>query len=469
MGSRTPGIDATWAPAVPPADLAPGASGSESSRQSALVALGRRAVAASDTTLLLQDAASLVAESLDAELSSVAELLPDGSAFNVRLSNAKGGAPLVFQSGTGETESLAGYALGSGHPVLIADLAVDGRAVDARLSRQGVRSAIVCPLRLDDQAFGALGVYLSTPGRFTPSDVLFVETISHLITTTIAREHAERRLAAERTFAATVLETVEALVLVLNPAGRLLKLNRAAEKITGFESDEVFDRPLFNVLIVPEEVDLIKGALERLHNGQSPVAFDSSILTKHSLRRNISWSFSVQRDAKGCLSAIVATGVDVTDKCAAEALLAEARDAATHAQQQTEELSSQLEEVRTQLSTAGDEARGGLRPFQQLRETPGSDRRQKPRRAYPYIQLIAPMKDDRLPVRSAFSEVLCHDISASGFSFFAPQPPPTDALVVAFGTRNTYTYLKAHVVHCRRTEDGGKFLIGCQYTGRVQV
>ena len=56
-----------------------------------IVALGRRAVAASDTTLLLQDAASLVAESLDAELSSVAELLPDGSDFNVRLSNAKGG------------------------------------------------------------------------------------------------------------------------------------------------------------------------------------------------------------------------------------------------------------------------------------------------------------------------------------------------------------------------------------------
>ena len=199
------------------------------------------------------------------------------------------------------------------------------------------------------------------------------------------------------------------------------------------------------------------------------MAFDSSILTKHSLRRNISWSFSVQRDAKGCLSAIVATGVDVTDKCAAEALLAEARDAATHAQQQTEELSSQLEEVRTQLSTAGDEARGGLRPFQQLGQTPGSDRRQKPRRAYPYIQLIAPMKDDRLPVRSAFSEVLCHDISASGFSFFAPQPPPTDCAGRGLWHPQHVHLSQAHVVHCRRTEDGGKFLIGCQYTGRVQV
>ncbi len=78
------------------------------------------------------------------------------------------------------------------------------------------------------------------------------------------------------------------------------------------------------------------------------------------------------------------------------------------------------------------------------------------------------MKDNKLPHRAAFEEVLCHDISASGFSFFARQPPASDILVVAFGTRATYTYLKAHVVHCRRTEDGSKFLIGCHYTGRVQ-
>jgi GAF domain-containing protein len=181
---------------------------SDASRQSALVALGRRAVAASDTLLLMQDAAALLAESLDADLSSVAELTADGEGLCVWLSNSNGGPPLTFQTGIGERESLHGFALRIGHPVIIADLQNDPRASDARLLRQGVRSAIVCPLRLNEHPFGALGVYLTKPQQFSPADVLFVETISHLITTTVAREHAERRLAHERAFAATVMETV---------------------------------------------------------------------------------------------------------------------------------------------------------------------------------------------------------------------------------------------------------------------
>ncbi len=123
MGTVMAVTDATETAALRPENtLTPAAAPSDESRQSALVALGRRAVAASDTLLLMQDAASLVAETLDADFSSVAELLPEGNTFNVRLNSAKGGSPLVYQTGTGEAESLAGYALGIGHPVIIADL-----------------------------------------------------------------------------------------------------------------------------------------------------------------------------------------------------------------------------------------------------------------------------------------------------------------------------------------------------------
>ena len=162
------------------------------------MALGRRAVAASDVTLLMQDAAALVAEMLDADYSSVAELAPGGGVFHVRLCSAKSSAPLEFDVPAGETKSLAGYALAGGHPVAVADLAADTAVVDDRLVRHGIRAAIVCPLKLNDRAFGALGVYRASPTPFAAADVLFVETISHLITTTIARERTERELAAQR-------------------------------------------------------------------------------------------------------------------------------------------------------------------------------------------------------------------------------------------------------------------------------
>ena len=66
-----------------------------------------------------------------------------------------------------------------------------------------------------------------------------------------------------------------------------------------------------------------------------------------------------------------------------------------------------------------------------------------------------------------FREVLCHDISASDFSFYADQPPATEFLVAAFGTGAPLTYLKAQVIHCTRPPGGSQFLIGCRYTGRA--
>ena len=47
-------------------------------KQEAVVALGRRAIAPPDLPILMQDAAALLAEMLDASASGVAELSPDG-------------------------------------------------------------------------------------------------------------------------------------------------------------------------------------------------------------------------------------------------------------------------------------------------------------------------------------------------------------------------------------------------------
>jgi PAS domain S-box-containing protein len=422
-------------------------------RQSALLALGRRAIATSNALLLIQDAAALLGESLNADFTGVAELAADDEAFVVRLTSTRGAAGFEFRAGRGERECLAGHALRVGHSICVADLAQENSVQDSRLLQAGIHSAIVCPLKLHDRSFGTLGVYATSPHRFGPADELFVETISHLVTTSLAREHSERQLAAERAFAGVLLETVEALVLTLNPAGRLVRLNRAAERVTGFASDEVADRPVFNALVVPEELELMRAALEGLNAGQSPRAFASSILTKQGERRKIAWTFSIQRDPQGVIATILATGIDISEKCAAQAALSEARH-------ETERLSAELRQERSQPA--------GARPFQALLDSPEADRRSKPRRAYPYKQLIAPLVGNDLPPRSAFQEVLCHDISASGFSFFAPRPPAQEFVMAAFGCGPALTYLTAQVVHCRRTADGSKFSVGCRYTSRVQ-
>ncbi len=114
-------------------------------RGETLVALGRRAIAAPSWRMLAYDAAALVAETLDAEFFSVAELSDDRSTLTVRIS-AVGehqkdiDVPAHLTPCDGST-SLAGFALSIAQPVGVTDFAKEER-FDDRLLRCAVLRAL---------------------------------------------------------------------------------------------------------------------------------------------------------------------------------------------------------------------------------------------------------------------------------------------------------------------------------------
>ncbi|HEY2841073.1 MAG TPA: diguanylate cyclase [Pirellulales bacterium] len=99
------------------------------------------------------------------------------------------------------------------------------------------------------------------------------------------------------------------------------------------------------------------------------------------------------------------------------------------------------------------------------------DRRNQPRRPFPTNQFVAPYVEGRLPTRETFVQVRCHDISSGGFSFLLPQPPDFDLFVVALGMPPNVTYLTGRVMHTTPSPPGheSQFLVGCRFTGRVEL
>ena len=71
---------------------------------------------------------------------------------------------------------------------------------------------------------------------------MYAEMIANLVSTNIARDLTAKDLESERRFTSTLLETVNAIVLVLTPAGRIVRINPACEQVSGFSSNEVRDR-----------------------------------------------------------------------------------------------------------------------------------------------------------------------------------------------------------------------------------
>ncbi len=452
-------------------------------RQKVLVALGRRAIAAPDLSILMQDAASLIAETLHTECSGTAELTPDAARIihTLRLESGPSDArPLRRESEAGGGDSLAGYALEVAFPVSVAELPEDTRFRDPLLQRHGVRSAIAVPLNLHGEAFGALLACSRQPQRFDDDDVAFVEAVAHLIATTIGRVRAEENLASQSRLAAAVFETVGAIVAVLDEQGRIRRANRACERITGFSAEQIAERPIWDLFPVPSEADLLQTIVKRVARGAEMTDHECQLLTKHSERRQIRWSFSVVRDRNQSIESVVATGIDVTDEREAEQRAAEAEQEVAELKEKAAEAEEATADSDFASKPSGEgsseasleDAAESNDPAAQPADLPGPidrERRRRARLSYPYCQRIAPILDGRLPDDDEFVQIQCNDIAAGGFSFISTKPMQSDMLVVALGTPPRLTYLTAQVAHVTRIERDGErmYMVGCSYIGRV--
>jgi hypothetical protein len=98
------------------------------------------------------------------------------------------------------------------------------------------------------------------------------------------------------------------------------------------------------------------------------------------------------------------------------------------------------------------------------------ERRGNERRACPVNVFLAPCDASETATDTAFLQARCHDISPDGISFFLPNPPSFQYLVLVRGTPPHQTHVMAEVIHCRPAPDpGGECLVGCRLLGKVSV
>jgi len=127
------------------------------------------------------------------------------------------------------------------------------------------------------------------------------------------RKWAEQALQKERDFIDAVLETAGALVVVLDREGRILRFNRACQATTGYSSEEVMGQHVWDLFIIPGEVDEVKAVFERLRGGEPRTDYENYWKGKDGFLRRISWSNTVLLDSSGKVDYVVASGLDITD------------------------------------------------------------------------------------------------------------------------------------------------------------
>ncbi|MGQ9677158.1 MAG: PAS domain-containing sensor histidine kinase, partial [Chloroflexota bacterium] len=130
---------------------------------------------------------------------------------------------------------------------------------------------------------------------------------------------SEQALKEERDLSQTVLDTVAALVIVLDRQGRIVRFNRACERLTGYSAAEVHGRHVWDILLIPEEVEPVREVFQHLVAGQFPNTYENYWRTKDGQLRLISFTNTALVDDRGSVTNVIATGIDVTDRRRAEA------------------------------------------------------------------------------------------------------------------------------------------------------
>jgi PAS domain S-box-containing protein len=136
-------------------------------------------------------------------------------------------------------------------------------------------------------------------------------------------QRIESALTVERNFVSTVLDTVDALVAVFDPAGRIVRFNRACEAASGYDFPTLVGRYVWDKLIPHADVPAAMQSFDRLRAEAVPVAFENQWVHRDGGIRRIAWSASPLLDERGQVSFIIGTGIDVTIQRAAEATLRE--------------------------------------------------------------------------------------------------------------------------------------------------
>ena len=208
-----------------------------------VVELARWLLAAPETQLLLRYTLQSLMELVEAQGAFVALKQPDGE--NFRISPALGEAASIDGLILGLSNSATGKVVRTGEALITADLRMEAEASPiATALAEGVRAALIAPLRVSQGTVGAVGLlrYQKTgvpaPAPFSLHDLHYVSAVAAHIAGGIELSEAvaATRAAADR--ARAMVDASPLPMALVDTAGTVRQLNEAAMHVFGLESKE---------------------------------------------------------------------------------------------------------------------------------------------------------------------------------------------------------------------------------------
>ena len=188
-------------------------------------------------------------------------------------------------------------------------------------------SGIAIPMSGPQHTLGVLGVWKEEPFNYQPRDLQALGGIARLAAAAVARDQLGQALRASEERLQDIVNGIQAMIVSIDPQGRVQSFNAAAERISGLRRENVLGESLAKIhnqkILEREKLEAYLALA--FHTGDCSNEILLNWAQPNGNERKIRWSASFLHGSDGKPGGMVCFGVDITEQTLLEAQLLQAQ------------------------------------------------------------------------------------------------------------------------------------------------
>ncbi|MCD6407528.1 PAS domain S-box protein [bacterium] len=173
--------------------------------------------------------------------------------------------------------------------------------------------------KMEEKEYEAIGLKKDGEtfiGMFRGRNINYKGKVLNMVSVRDITEEKENKEKLEKNqkFLQGIFDTIEAFLVILDSEGRIVKINKKFETLTGIPEKKIIGKFYTDVFVIEEEKSIFEEIFYRVISGMVPVKDESSLITKNGEERIILWSNSAITNEKGEVIFVVRTGIDITNE-----------------------------------------------------------------------------------------------------------------------------------------------------------
>ncbi len=200
----------------------------------------------------------------------------------------------------------------------ISDLPPEAEVEKEVLLSQSIQSLVVVPMKYRNSIIGYLGFdWVKNEYNILDEDITLLSIASEIFANAFNHLWDAEKLAKQKEHLSVTLRSISNGVISIDTNGKILMINKAAEKITGWTTEEIKEKTIFDILkIIDRKTNSLSyNEIKKMLNTEKIYTIsDNIILTKDNTKKIISCSSSPMIEKDNKVIGFVIVLRDITEK-----------------------------------------------------------------------------------------------------------------------------------------------------------